>query len=264
MKNLKLISKIKEENFMSQVNVTGAVSIEAVEPYRKGIYKLAAVAISISVLLMVLDIISTVVIKETIAFGTLCATDWFGIFQNSWFSGLRNLGLLNVIELVLSVPMLLAMYVTFRDTHKAVVTFAVALSLVGAAVYIANNAAIPMFVLQGKYAAAATDAKRSLLASAGEAILARGEDFTPGAFMGFILGEIASLIIAFVMLRSKVFGKITACIGIIGIGALSVFTICTTFIPTMYSTAMIIAMIGGPFGTVWYILIARRFFKLAG
>jgi hypothetical protein len=31
----------------------------------------------------------------------------------------------------------------------------------------------------------------------------------------------------------------------------------------MYSTAMIIAMIGGPLSTVWYILIARRFFKLA-
>jgi hypothetical protein len=247
---------------MSEINLTHA-SVDAAESYRKVLYKLAAAAILLSVILMVLDIVSTVVFKETIAFGASGATDWFAIFQKSWFEGLRNLGLFNVIELLLSVPMLLAMYVTFRDTHKAIVTFAVVLSLIGAAVYIANNAAIPMFVLQGKYAAAATDAQRSLLASAGEAILAVGADFTPGAFMGFILGEIASLIIAFVMLRSSAFGKITACIGIIGIGALTVYTICATFIPAMYSTAMIIAMIGGPLSTIWYILIARRFFKLA-
>ena len=247
---------------MPQINVTGA-ALDSAESRWKSLYRLAAATISISVLLMVLDIVSTVVCKETVAFGTFGAADWFGIFQNSWFSGLRNLGLLNVFELVLSVPMLLAVYVTFRDTHKAVVTFAVTLSLIGVAVYIANNAAIPMFVLQGKYAAAATDAQRSLLASTGEAILARGEDFTPGAFTGFILGEISSLIIAFVMLRGKAFGKITACIGIAGIGALSVYTICATFIPAVSSTAMIIAMIGGPLSTVWYILIARRFFKLA-
>ncbi len=46
------------------------------------------------------------------------------------------------------------------------------------AVYIANNAAIPMQALSGKYAAAGTETQRALYAAAGETILARGEDFT--------------------------------------------------------------------------------------
>jgi hypothetical protein len=159
--------------------------------------------------------------------------------------------------------MLLAIYVTFRDTHKAIVTLAVILSLLGVAVYISNNAAIPMFVLQGKYASAATDAQRLLLASAGEAILARGEDFTLGAFTGFILGEIATILVAFAMLSGKVFSKITAYTGILGIGLLTVFTLIATFMPYISDVAMIAAMIGGPLSTIWYILIARKFVQLA-
>ena len=58
-----------------------------------------------------------------------------------------------------------------------------------------------MLALSAKYAAATTEVQRNLLAAAGEAILARGEDFTPGAFTGFLLGELAIVAISFVMLR---------------------------------------------------------------
>lgn len=228
----------------------------------KSLYKLAAVSVLLSLALMMLDIGSTIVLKVSIEFGTLRATDWFALFHNSWFSGLRDLGLLNVAEMVLAVPMLLAIYAAHRQVNQPYALLAVVLSLAGTAIYIANNAAIPMLVLGGEYTAAATDAQRSMLAAAGEAMLARGEDFTPGAFPGFILGELANLGIAFVMLRGRVFGKATACTGIAGIGLLTVYTIWATFIPAMHSAAMIVAMIGGPLSTAWYILIARRLFQL--
>lgn len=255
-------TKYKEENHLSQINTTQAALINATESRWKSIYKIAAVAVSISVLLMLLDIISTFVFKEKIAFGTFSAIDWFAIFHNSWFSGLRNLGLFNVIEMILSIPLLFALYATHLDTNKPLIGLAVILSFVGMAIYISNNAAIPMYVLGGKYGAATTDAQRSILAAAGQGIIARGEDFTPGAFTGFILGEIANIIIAFVMLRGGVFGKKTAYIGILGIGLLTVYTIMVTFVPAMQNIAMIVAMIGGPLGTVWYILIARRLFQI--
>jgi hypothetical protein len=157
---------------------------------------------------------------------------------------------------------LLALFAAHRKANKTFAAFAVILSLVGIAIYISNNAAVPMLVLSGKYAAAATDAQKSLLAAAGEAILARGEDFTPGAFAGFILREIANLAIAFIMLHGRVFSKVTAYIGIFGIGLLSVYTVWATFIPAGQGVAMMIAMIGGPLGMAWYILIARKLFKL--
>lgn len=228
----------------------------------KNLYKIASATVLVSVLLMLLDIITTIISRETIKFGTFSAIEWFKIFHGNWFSGLRNLGIFNVFEMTLTVPMFYALYIVHRDVNKTYAVLAVILSIAGMAIYISSNAAIPMFVLSGKYAAATTDAQRSLFAAAGEAILARGEDFTPGAFVGFFLGALASLTIAFVMLRGSIFRKATAYVGITGISLLTAYSILTTFAPALQDIAMILAMIGGPLGTLWSILIARKLFQL--
>lgn len=79
----------------------------------------------------------------------------------------------------------------------------------------------------------------------GHALLAKGEDFSPGAFPGFFLEEIASLTLAFVMLHRRIFGKVTAYAGIIGISFLTVYAVWVTFIPALQGAAMILAMVGG-------------------
>jgi hypothetical protein len=228
----------------------------------KSLNKFAGAALLASVLLMLLDIVTTILSKETTKFGAFSAIDWFNILHDNWFSGLRNLGILNVFEMTLTIPMFFALYIAHRDVSKTCAAFAVILSIVGTAIYISGNAAIPMYVLGGKYAAAATDAQRSLLAAAGEAILARGEDFTPGSFIGFFLGSLASLTAAFVMLRGSIFRKATAYVGIIGLSLLIAYSILTTFAPASQDIAMILAMIGGPLGTLWSMLIARKLFRL--
>jgi hypothetical protein len=136
------------------------------------------------------------------------------------------------------------------------------LSLVGTAIYLSNNAAFPMLALSTKYAAATTDAQRALLTAAGEAILARGEDFTPGALMGFLFSETASLVISFVMLRGGIFSRATAYAGLLGTFFLTIFTIWTTFIPGFFEVAMIFALIGGLLSLAWNILTARGLFQL--
>ena len=139
---------------------------------------------------------------------------------------------------------------------------ALILYLVGTAIYISNNAAIPIFVLSAKYAVATTDAQRTLLAAAGEAILARGEDFTPGSFYGFFVTGIIGIVFSFIMLRGGIFSKTTAYTGILGFLLLSIYTIWSTFTPLLYNMALIIAVVGGLLSTAWYILVARRLFQL--
>jgi hypothetical protein len=137
------------------------------------------------------------------------------------------------------------------------------ISFIGMAIYLANSAAIPMFVLSEKYAAAGTDAQRAMFAAAGEAVLARGEDFTPGSFLGLIFGGIAAIVMSFVMLRGGIFGKATAWVGMIGFTFLSVFTIWATFIPVLYDVAFyFFGMIGGLFALAWFALVALQCFKL--
>ncbi|MCG2821838.1 MAG: hypothetical protein L6371_08190, partial [Candidatus Atribacteria bacterium] len=98
--------------------------------------------------------------------------------------------------------------------------------------------------------------------AAGKAMLVQAEDLTAGTFMGFFFTEVASIVMGMVMLRSKIFSKLTAFAGILGFGFLLVFNILAAFVPTIFDVAMIFAMSGGLLSMAWFILIARRLFQL--
>jgi hypothetical protein len=237
--------------------------IQTPDAGRAGLYKLGGAAALASVLVALTDIVLTFFPLGAEAPGTLTAVDWFDLFQRNWFFGLRNLGLLpNILTLLLAVPLFLALYTAHRNADHPYAALAMILSLLGMAIYLSNNAAFPMLALSSRYSAAATDAQRDLLAAAGEAILARGEDFTPGTFMGFILGELAILTISLVMLRGGIFGKAAACMGICGSLLLSLFTIWSTFLAGSFDAAMVLAMLGGLSTMGWYVLISLRLFQL--
>jgi hypothetical protein len=49
----------------------------------------------------------------------------------------------------------------------------------------------------------------------------------------------------------------------VGEAFLLIFNVCAAFVPALYSTAMMFAMIGGPLSMVWLFLIARRLFRMS-
>jgi len=225
------------------------------------LYRLGGAAALAAIVIMLLDIV--------ISCGggdfrpdTLTATDWFALFQGSRLAGMRALGFLNVISLTVTAPLYLALYAAHRQIYRTQAALALILFLVGAAVYIANNAAVPMLVLSSKYAAATADAQRTLLAAAGEAIIACGADFTPGSFIGFFFTEIAGAVFATIALRSRIFGRAAAYSGILGFVFLAVFTVVLTFVPALFDAAMVIAMAGGVCSLAWYGLVGRGLLRL--
>lgn len=237
--------------------------LETASSKQTSLYKLGGTAALLAVLIALTDIALTFFPAGAEPPGTMTAIDWFRLFQDNWFFGLRNLGLLpNILTLVLLIPLFLALYMVHRYSNSAFGGLALILALVGTAIYLSNNAAFPMLALSAKYAAATTEAQRTLLAAAGEAILARGEDFTPGAFTGFLLVEIAGAAISLVMLRGGIFSKATAYTGILGGAFMSIFTIWSTFIPVLFEVAMILAILGGLCYIAWYLLTARKLFQL--
>jgi hypothetical protein len=196
--------------------------------------------------------------------GGMSAVDWFELFNQSWFMGMRNLGLLpNLPTQLLMMPLFLALYLAHRRSMREFALLGIILFVIGSAVYLSNNAAFPMLALSTRYARAATDAQRSLISAAGEAVLARGEDFTPGSFLGFLLGELAILNISIVMLRGRIFSKLASIMGLLASVLLTVFTVWSTFIPGSFETSMLVAMLGGLASIAWYILTARGLFRLA-
>src|SRR5512140_2017572 len=125
------------------------------------LYRLAGMTALLAILVALADILLTFLPAGAEAPGTMTATDWFSLFEENWFFGLRNLGLLpNILTLCLLIPVFLALYAVHRKANAAYAALATIISLVGAAIYLSNNAAFPMWALSAKYAAATTEGQR--------------------------------------------------------------------------------------------------------
>lgn len=227
----------------------------------RSLYKIGGAAALLVVLTALFEIIITFLPGGYASAETV--NDWFALFQNNWFLGLRNLGLLNIIMTALGIPMFFALYAAHRNVYQQYAALAMIISFIGVAVFYATNRAFPMLDLSNQYASATTDAQRAVLSAAGQAMLSIGESHTPGTFIGFFLSEIAGILISFVMLRGKVFSKLNAYFGILGFSLLLIFEVCSSFVPTLSNVVLIFALSGGLLSMAWYILIARRLFQLA-
>lgn len=178
--------------------------------------------------------------------------DYFTLFQHNRILGLLDLDLLLIVDTALSIPILLALYVALRRASESLMAIATALGFVGISAYFASNTAFNMLFLSDQYAAATTDAQRSMFLAAGEAMFAiyQGTAF----HINYVLGGVALLTISVVMLRSNVFSKVTAYAGILA--NVLVFGL---YVPTIGISLSIISVV---FLEIWYILIARRLFRL--
>ena len=222
------------------------------------IYRIGASAALLVVLAGLVDILIMFMPGTGTSPGIRTVVDWFTLLQSNGFVALRDMGLLNMLTITCSVGVFFALFGMHRRISPQAAGLALILVSIGAAIYIANNTALPMLTLSNQYAAAATEGQKALWASAGQALLAQ-EDLTAGAFPGFFFVEIAGLLVAMVALRGGVFRRWEAWVGIVGTGCLLFFNICAAFIPVLYDSVMpIFGAGGGLLNLVWYALIARR------
>jgi Domain of unknown function (DUF4386) len=187
---------------------------------------------------------------------TVTVVDWFTLFHDHWFLGLRNLGLLNLLGAALLIPTFLAVCFALRSSNEAYAVLAGMLFFVGIAVYIAGSRAFPMLSLSRQYAAASTEAQKSLLTAAGQAMLAEGQSRS-----GILLIEFACLLISVVMLRSEVFNRTTAYAGILGSALMMIVEV--FFVPVSSIPAMVVAACSGVSIMTWYLLVGRKLLQLA-
>jgi hypothetical protein len=230
----------------------------------KNIYRAGAAASLLIVLAGLLDISIMFMPGTGTSPGARTVVDWFDLLQSHAFLALRDLGLLNMLTVTCSVVILYALFGLHRRIAPQAAALALILACLGAAIYIANNTALPMLTLSQHYASAASEAQKALWVPAGQALLAQ-EDLTAGSFPGFFFGEIAGILMAGVVLRGRVFRSWEAWLGIVGTGCLLFFNICAAFIPAWYDSVMpIFGAGGGLLNLTWYALIARRLLGLPG
>lgn len=233
----------------SQQGGAGKMSQAMPDTNWRPLYRVGGLAALITAVLIPTQIIVFIVWPPPFE-GT--ASEWFSLFQDNWLLGLLSLDLLLLVDYILLVPIVLALYVALRRASESLMAVATALYFVALAVYFASNTAFEMLSLSEGYAAATTDAQRAVYLAAGQTMLAT---FEGTAFqVSYVLASVAGIMIGAVMLRSKVFGRVAAfalILGdVIGLGL---------YIPTI---GIFLSVISVPILWVWYVLITRRFFQL--
>jgi hypothetical protein len=131
---------------------------------------------------------------------------------------------------------------------------ATALGLVGIAIYFSSGVVFEMLFLSQQYAAATTEIQKAALLSAGQMLLAtyQGTAFN----VSYVLVALALLIESFVMLKSELFTKKTAYIGI-AMGVLMLVP------PTVGTIGLVLSFLSLIPMVVWFVIVGRRLIKLS-
>jgi hypothetical protein len=188
-------------------------------------------------------------------------TEWFALFRNNWLVGLFCLGLTDIFIMIASVFLFLGLCAASMRTGKIICAIALAFGIVGIAVYLSSNTAFPMLSLSSQYAAAATDAQKSALEAAGQALMAKSEA------LGLAFAWFAAFLLSIGMPRGKLFGKVIPIAGIAGFPLLIAslpfagYTSHGSVTPAV-SVIILATYIGGGLGSiVWYLLVGIRLIR---
>lgn len=152
------------------------------------------------------------------------ASGWLVQLAGQPALGLRNLDLLNAGVSLAMVPMFIALAWLLLDRSPALVSTGLAFALIGAALFIEHNVALPMYGLATDYTAALAAGEEAPLIGAAESLLAQGRHGSFGAAPGFLISELGTLLVALGMWRVRR-GRWLAVAGSFGALVLGVYTV---------------------------------------
>lgn len=239
------------------------INMENPEESFKNIYKTGAITTIIVLCGIILDMVVGTLTGGDVAALPQTAIERFKQFNDNQLLGLYNLDLLNIINQIIFIPSIFAIYAAHRKASNPPALLSLILFLVGTTIFVAGNTALTMLELSHKYYNSGSDEQRMLLAAAGEAMLAKGAHGSLGVFIGFAMIPFANALMSGVMLSGKIFSRANSYIGLIGNSLMVIYVVLVTFIPDVEQLALVFAMPAGLLVMAWMILFTIKLFKLS-
>jgi hypothetical protein len=237
--------------------LTQVANTETTDRAYKSLYRLGGVA---AIIVTVLTLVEVVIFTFYPQPGTI--SGWFMLFQSNRLIGLMDFWGLEVPMYVMFTLVFLALYAALRKIDEGILLIALTFALLGIGIFFATNNPFSMLSLSNQYAAAVTDAERSTLLAAGQALLANTNQRAIGGFnMGLCLVSVAGLMISSVMLRSRSFSRLTAYVGIVTF-ALSLADYLRQALTSSVIIALLVILPNVLFLVIWFVLIGRRLYQL--
>jgi len=226
-------------------------------PACRSLYRLGGAAAWIVALLTVAEIVAFVLFPPP--------TDvrgWFELFQSNPIIGIVDFWGLEVPMYAMFALVFLALFAALNEVDKGVLAIAVALAMLGIAVFFATNNPFSMLTLSRQFADATTEASRSALMAAGEAILATTNQRAVGGFnISLFLISVVGLIVSWVMRKASTFRRLTAYLGIAAF-AFSLADYARQALTTSVAIALLMILPGAVLLVVWFMLVGGRLWQL--
>jgi Domain of unknown function (DUF4386) len=223
-----------------------------IDPRWKDLYRMAGIAAIVSEIVILLGIVTYFIWPY--APGIKTTESIFLLLQSNPFGGLVSLDLFLFIGNLFSILLFLALYVSLQQVNESYALIALAAGLIGVVLLIPSRPLFELLSLSARYAAATTNVAKNQYIATGDTLLALFDG--TGWFMSTLLGAISLLVSSLLMLRSNVYGKSTAYVGI-----LTNAVVCGFFIPVFGKFLLFLSL---PGYMIWYFLLAKRFFQMGG
>ncbi|MCP4539376.1 MAG: hypothetical protein GY832_19745 [Chloroflexi bacterium] len=246
-----MLQKQKKEIKMSQ-----SKQIQIADADGNGLYRIGGMA----TLILIVYSLVTMMLLILVGGQPSTAEEIFTLLQNNRVVGLLRLDVLTIIVMPLYYLLFASIYVALRRTNGTYAALATALAFIGITLFLATPSVSSMVYLSDQYAAATTETQKSLFLAAGESTIASDMWHGTGAIMGGILLQSAWVLISVVMRQSKVFGQVTAHVGILTHGLDLAHFLIGFFVP---GANIILMAIAGPLYLIWFPLIGRDLFRLS-
>lgn len=227
------------------------------------IYKIGAFATIFVLAGILLDIVIGTITGGDITSLPKTAIERFNQLDQNPLMGLYNMDFLNAIIQLIFIPAYFALFAAHKSTSvKWEAKLAFIIFLAGTTLLVTGNTSLTMLDLSNKFASADSESQKMLYAAAGEAMLARGAHGSLSVLIGFLLPNIAGILMSFVMIKGGIFGKKASYAGLIGSFLMVIYLLLVTFAPGVDSMATVFAMPGGILLIIWIISFMISLFRL--
>ena len=214
------------------------------------LYKMAGIAAIVSEAVIFLGIVSY--FFWPYAVGVKSTESILQLLKSNPLGGLISLDLFLFVGNLFSIFLFLALYVSLKPVNASYALVALAVGLIGVVLLIPSRPLVELVSLSTQYASATTVAAKAQILATGDALLAAFNG--TGWFMNTLLGGISLLVSSILMLRSRIYSKATAIVGII-----TNAVVCGFFITGLGTLLLFLSL---PGYMIWYFLLAKRFFQL--
>jgi len=227
------------------------------DPAYASLYRLGGLAAWLVAFLTVAEIVAFVLFPPP---STI--PDWFRLFQSSPIIGIVDFWGLEAPMYAMFALVFLALFAALKEVDKSGMAIVVALAMLGIAVFLATNNPFSMLALSRQFADVTTEASRSHLLAAGEALLANTNQRAVGGFnIGLFLISVAGLIVSWAMRKAPSFRRPTTYLGMAAFG----FAL-ADYVRQVLTSSVVVALLviipGALLLVVWFVLVGLRLWQL--